>query len=131
ALISFRKNEDEFQFSGRIPLADDEPEGALTKAISDSNAAITLDRYVSSNAAGFGFFRQAPPATFSDSLPDTSRTDSRLMQDQELYSSIAQNIAHRFALVLYAESGFMTEGEQLYLRELSDAEGFKAALATL
>src|SRR5699024_9606390 len=131
ALLSLKKHEDEFQFSGTIPLTDDNPEGALTKAVTGANAAIMLDKYISSNAAGFGLFRQDPPEAFSGPLPDTTSTDRHLMQEEELYSSIAQQTGNRFALVLYAESGFMTEGEELYLRELSDAQGFTSTLAEL
>src|SRR5699024_4579343 len=50
ALHSLKKHEDEFPFSGTIPLADDSPDGALTKALSSPNAAIMLDKYISSNA---------------------------------------------------------------------------------
>lgn len=130
-LIDLQQTDEEFQFEGHILLSEDQSEGALTKAITGSNATIKLDKYISSDAAGFGLYRQPPLKELPGELPDTTQADSILLQKEALYSSIAAKVGNRFGLALYAQSGFMTEGEVLYLRELSDVDGFRSILSKL
>src|SRR5699024_12066728 len=46
-LIDLQQTDEEFQFECHILLSEDQSEGALTKAITDSNAIIKLDKYIS------------------------------------------------------------------------------------
>lgn len=131
ALLSFNHKQNNFRFNGTIPLNSSEEKNALLQTLADTNAAITLDKYISSNAAGFGLFRQTPRSTFSGSLPDTSRVDQKLLTQEQEYASIAQHVGKKLAMVLYAESGFLTEGEQLFLRKLEDTGALKSRLSQL
>lgn len=131
ALLSLSHDQNNFQFTGTIPLNTEEDQTPLIAALTDTNATITLDKYISSNAAGFGIFRQTPATTFSGSLPDTSRVDKRFLAQQNEYASIAQHVGKRLALVLYAESGFLTEGEQLFLRKLENTDAVQNGLSQL
>lgn len=121
----------EFHLSGTIPLSQEEVPSDLVAAFSSGNAPISLDRYISSNATAFGLFRLparlAPPA----SLPDTTRLDSMLMQNRVRYSSLAKTLSQEFGLVLYAESGFLSTGEHLFLRKVSDPSALRKRLDAL
>jgi hypothetical protein len=121
-----------YQFSSTIPLSD-EPKSNFVNILSGSNAPITLDRYISSNAAAFGLFRQAPYTSLPDSFAhaDTSQTDSLFINQESRYTNIAQHLDSSFALVMYAESGFLTQGEHLFVRKLSNVSGFKNELDKL
>ncbi|SHF03568.1 Outer membrane protein assembly factor BamB, contains PQQ-like beta-propeller repeat [Fodinibius roseus] len=120
----------EFRFSGTIPLNNEE-KSVLVEAVSSENAPITLDRYISSSAAAFGLFRKTPPAELPPSLSDTTRVDSMLIDQQDRYTAISQHLDKEFALVTYAESGFLATGEHLFLRKLANPQAFKKELDQL
>lgn len=136
ALLSLtQEGEDQkqtYQFSGKISLSD-EPKSNLVHILSGSNASITLDRYISSNAAAFGLFRETPATSLPDSFAyaDTSQTDSLFINQESRYTDIAQHLDSPFALAMYAESGFLTNGEHLFIRKLSNVSGFKNELDNL
>jgi len=116
--------------SGSISMADS-PKSNLVSAFSEVNAPIQLDRYISSNAAGFILFRLTPRLAPPVSIPDTSRLDSVLIEDRIRYSKFAKSMDSPFALVLYAESGFLSTGEHLILRKLKDRPVFEQQLNQL
>lgn len=120
----------EFQFSGTIPLTGDE-KSTMVDAISNENAPLTLDQYVSSSAAAFGIFRKLPPPELPESLSDTLRVDSMLIDQQDRYTDIAEHLDREFALVMYAESGFLSTGEHLFLRKLANPSAFEDELNKL
>lgn len=115
------------KFSGSIPLSEEMPSD-LVAAISNVNAPISLDRYISSNAAAFGLFRLSPRLAPPTSLPDTSRVDSLLLSDESEYTTLAKTLDPEFSLVTYAESGFLTTGEHLFLRKVDDPATFRRQL---
>lgn len=119
-----------FQLSGTIPLNDEVP-SELVASLSSGNDPITLDRYISANAAAFGLFRLAPRQAPPTSLPDTTRLDSVLMNDNMQYTNLAQTLDREFSLVMYAQSGFLSTGEHLFLRKVSDASALRQELASL
>jgi len=120
----------EFQFSGTIALNDSTP-STLVSAFSSSNAPISLDRYISSNAAAFGLFRTPPRLAAPTSVPDTTQLDSVLMKDATLYSDLSKSLSPEFSLVMYAESGFLSTGEHLFLRKASSISKIRRELASL
>lgn len=120
----------DWQFTGTINLAEKIPSN-LVASISSSNAPLTLDRYISSNAAAFGIFRQQPRMAPPTSLPDTTRLDAFLMNDKIGYSNIAETLAKEFALVLYSESGFLSTGEHLFLRKITNPSSLRDELSQL
>ncbi|HEX6981136.1 MAG TPA: VCBS repeat-containing protein [Balneolaceae bacterium] len=120
----------EFRFTGTIALTDSIPSN-LVAAFSGSNAPITLDRYISSNAAAFGIFRREPRMAPPTALTDTTPLDTFLMNNKVQYADIAKTLNKEFALVLYAESGFLSTGEHLFLRKVSDISTLRSELANL
>lgn len=117
-------------FQGTIPLTD-EPPSELVASVSQENAPLELDRYISSNAAGFGIFRLQPRLAPPSSLPDTTQLDEELMNDKVKYSKFAKSLGNRFALVMYSESGFLSTGEHLFIREVTDRNTFQQQLNIL
>ncbi len=117
-------------FRGTIPLTA-EPASELVASLSHQNAPIELDRYISSNAAAFGIFRLEPRLAPPASLPDTTMLDEQLMNDKVRYSKFAKSLGNRFALVMYSESGFLSTGEHLFIRQLTDRNALQEQLNTL
>lgn len=120
----------ELEFTGNIPLTD-EPTSELVAALSTVNSPLTLDRYISSNASSFAIFRLSPRLAPPSTIPDTTRLDSLLLKDIVHYAHIARALNPEFALVTYAESGFLSTGEHLYLRRLKDRNAFLELLNEL
>lgn len=134
AVLSLTETEQEEQrhlsFTGTIPLAQT-GRSDLVSAVSEANAPVGLDRYISSNAAAFGIFRLSPRLAPPVSVPDTSALDKELMTDKVRYGAIARSLDAPFALVLYAESGFLSTGEHLFLRKLSEVSAFRNEMNVL
>lgn len=134
ALLKVRQREEEDIsgqiFEGSVPLSN-EPASDLIASLSNENASLELDRYISSNAAAFGIFRLAPTLAPPRSVPDTTQLDEVLMEDKVRYSKFAESLGSRFSLVMYAESGFLSTGEHLFLREVTDRSALQAQLNSL
>ncbi len=118
------------QLSGEIGLSDEE-KSSLTALISEHNKALTLDEYISSNAAAFGIFHTKSPSEFPGSLPDTTATDSYLMNNTGEFARLAETLNSELAMVMYAESGYLSEGEYVFIRRLNDADSFRRQLEAL
>jgi hypothetical protein len=118
------------ELSGSVPLNKKIPSD-LVAAVSSTDAPIVLDRYISSNAAAAGLFRLEPRKVPPTSLTDTTRLDSVLIDDQIAYSDIAKTLDPEFSLVMYAQSGFLSTGEHLFLRKVSDVPALRRALNAL
>lgn len=120
----------EIRFSGTIPL-DEEITNELVAAFSSENAPISLDRYISSNAAAFGLFRLSPRLTPPTTLTDSTRLDSVLINNQQRYATLAKSLLPEFSLVTYAKSGFLSTGEHLFIRKVSDPAALRQELRNL
>src|SRR5699024_1014777 len=105
-----------FQLTGQISL---HPKKAsqLIGAVSYANSPLVLDQYISSDAAGFAALRHSP-ASFPKTLPDTTGTDSTLLQQKDLYKKLASTIDIEFAVEMFAHSGFQSTSEHLFIRKL-------------
>lgn len=107
-------------FNGTIPLNKDKKTN-LISSISSENDDISLDRYISSNAASFAILRQPALSQVPDSVHDATPLDSLLLNDTELFRNITGALDPEFSVVMFAESGFLSVGENLFIRHLSDA----------
>lgn len=132
--VTSRGNEDEqvkgHIFEGTVPLTR-EPPSELVASLSEENAPLELDRYISSNAAAFGIFRLTPSLVPPASLPDTTQLDAILVGDKVRYSKFAKALGPQFALVMYSESGFLSTGEHLFVRKVTDRSALQAELNSL
>ena len=119
-----------FELSGTIQLKDT-VHAELMDALTSSNAPISLDRYIASNAAAFSLLR-LPPSLVPE-LPDfnPSSLDSLLISDSELFRDLALALSDEFGVVAFPESGLLANGEFLFLRKLENANAFKNTIDQL
>lgn len=125
-----KQQEREVQLQGTIRLGEQSPSD-IVAAFSYKNSPITLDRYISSNAAAFGLFRLSPRLVPPASLADTSRLDSLFLENTPRYRGLAQTLDPEFALVTYAQSGFLSTGEHLFIRKVADPATLRKQLEQL
>lgn len=121
---------DNVQLSGRIELQDNR--SVLVDAFSYENSPITLDRHLTSNAAGFAILR-LPPASVPVEPADGIITplDSLLLNDLDTYQGLANTLSSEFAFEVFPESGLLETGEFLFMRKLSDRSEFRNQLNEL
>lgn len=120
----------EFGMTGRIPLTS-EPPTEMVSAISSANAPVSLDGYISSNAAAFALLRMEPRLAPPTSVPDTSTLDQELMDDKVRYARLAKTLSMEFGMVMFTESGFLSTGEHLFLRKVNDVSALREQLRDL
>ncbi|MDZ7771364.1 MAG: PQQ-binding-like beta-propeller repeat protein [Balneolaceae bacterium] len=119
------------RFSASMDLTGGGGRSELVSALSTENRPLLLDRYISSDAAAFGIFRLEPPSSPPDTLSDPTPLDSALVTDPGLYPLLAQSMSPEFAMVMYAESGYESVGEHLFLRRLANPGQFRQQLQRL
>lgn len=132
--VSFTQNaneqETQVQLSGTIPLSGD-AKSPLVSTISNAAGPITLDQYISSNAAAYGIFQSPPPNLPTEAIPDTTDADDFLLNNPEEYDQFAGALGSEFAIVMYTQSGFLSTGEHLFIRKVSDSAGLRNELEQL
>lgn len=121
--------EKQFSLTGDVPLTDERSN--LIASISHANKAITLDEYISSNAAAFAIFHNEPLSALPQTLPDTSAADQYLLDNAAAVEDISSTLGTEFGMVMYAESGFLSTGEYLFVRKLTDPEALRNQLEML
>lgn len=121
---------DNVHLSGRIQLQDNR--SVLVDAFSYENSPITLDRHITSNAAGFAILR-LPPASVPVEPTDGIITplDSLLLNDLDTYQELANKLSSEFAFEAFPESGLLETGEFLFMRKVNDRTGFRNQLNAL
>ncbi len=118
------------RLSGEIPLEDAGLAGFMSSFAAEP-ASFDLDRYIPADAAFFTIFHQDPAAGSLEEPNRSERLDSLLLSDSELTGNIRQTLAHPTAFVAFEASGFLSVGEHMYLRRLSDPAGFSSILRDL
>jgi len=96
---------------------------ALVRALSGTPAEVTLDRYISSDAAAFAVMHSLPNDN-AENAEVTSRLDSLLVADQSTYAELFNNLLPEFAFVAYPSSSFAGFGEYLFIRKIEDSRAF-------
>lgn len=117
--------------SGEMRIAPEDSATALVDALRSQNRPLVLDRYISSDAAAYGIFRQPPPSAPGGSPAGATPLDSTLVNNPAIYGTLSGALDSEFAMVMYAESGFESVGEHLFLRRMSDPAAFRKALDRL
>lgn len=116
-----------FNFSGALSL-NDTTTSTLIQALTTSNKAITLDRFIASNAAAFGIFRLPTRYTPTKTKESPSSIDSILLSNSDLYRNLSLTVDEEFAVVSFPESGLLASGEYLYLRKLKSLNAFRKSI---
>lgn len=120
--IEDEENEKDLLISGWQNV-DKDSSSALVRALSGTPAEVTLDRYISSDAAAFSVMH-ALPATKPSADEVTSRMDSLLAADEAIYNEIYNILLPEFAFVAYPSSSFAGFGEYLFIRKIEDSRAF-------
>ncbi|HCD50795.1 MAG TPA: hypothetical protein DEQ34_00005, partial [Balneolaceae bacterium] len=116
----------DFRFETTIDLRDT-TRSTLVQAFSSENKAITLDRYIATSASAFAIMNLKPYYT-PDTSGATTRLDSVLISDSQLYHDLSLSMNDEFAFVSFPESGLLSTGEFLYLRKLESKAAFESKL---
>lgn len=111
------------EMSGTVPI-DSAGLSNLTKALSTKNAPITLDKYIPADAAAFAIFHEPAQVIVSDSLKPMSALDSLLIAHPEDIQNLSTNIDPEFSFVAFDPGGYLSIGENLFIRKLSDPDAF-------
>lgn len=123
-------NSKQLQFMGEIGLSGNS-KNSLIKAVSSEPKPITLDEYISSNAAAFGIFHVPRSEEVNTTIPDTTSVDAFLLNNETEYIEMARMLGSELGLVAYTESGFLSAGEHLFIRKATDTEGLRNKLEDL
>lgn len=123
-------NGKQLQFTGEVGLSE-QPKSSLIRAVSSEAKPITLDEYISSNAAAFGIFHVPFSEEMNTTIPDTTSADAFLLNNETEYIEISRMLGSELGLVAYTESGFLSAGEHLFIRKATDTEGLRAKLEDL
>ncbi len=113
----------DIRLSGEIPLEDTGLSGFMSSFAAEP-ASFDLDRYIPNDAAFFTVFHQEPGSATLDGMRQAGRLDSLLLSDSGMVENIRQLLAPATAFVTFEASGFLSVGEHMYLRRLSDPSGF-------
>src|SRR5690625_13894 len=119
-----------WRLQGEMPLEEDlSPCTTLFRSPADE---MILDRYISTNASAFSIFRLEPrriPAPEPDG--PIGELDQYLDRNSELYSLLSSSLESEVAFAAFAESGFMSSSEVLFLRRLSDPGALRRVMNQL
>ncbi len=122
--------QNQYSLKGKITLSDTS-RSVLIDAVSSSNKPITLDRYIAGNAAAFGIFRLPPKTIPSRPEGRVSGLDTYLLNNNDVYRSIAASLDDEFGFESFSESGLSSTGEFLFMRKLKSASSLRNILDNL
>ncbi len=115
--------------SGKVPVTD--TKSTLVEAISFKNAPLSLDEYISFDAAAFAFFRLPPVDQFPETLIDTTSVDSFFIRNKGQYQQIANTLNEELAVVFFTESGFRSVNEHAFIRKVKNPNQLRELLDEL
>lgn len=116
--------------TGSIPITADE-QSRFVSAFSSDPADSDLDRYIPTDAAFFTVFHNNAADSPPSNAEIISPLDSMLTEDTERYQEIAQTLATSTAFAAFEPSGFLSSGEQIFLRRLENTAAFDRILDEL
>jgi hypothetical protein len=114
-----------WKLTGEMPVSDNP--SPLIRGISSTSRDLQLDRFISINAAAFSIFQLEPRMVPADDEP-SGDLDLYLSENTDRYREIASTVDTETAFVAFAESGFMSSSEFLFLRMLDNPAQFRSIL---
>ncbi len=105
--------------SGILPVNPNES-SVLVESVTTRNEPFELDSHIPDQAAGYGIFHQSPSLAPPKSIPHPGRLDSLLLNNASLYQRIARSLHSEFAITMFSESGYLSEGEHFFMRRVSN-----------
>jgi len=122
-------NDVAWQLSGIMPL--ESQTSTLMRSVSSISRTFILDRYISSNASAFSIQYLQPRLVPSQDAEPVTETDIYLSQNLDAYRNIATTLGSEVAFAAFAESGFLSTSEYMFLRHVRDAAGLRRAMNAL
>ncbi len=113
-----------------VPLGPDSTQTALIRALSGKPRHFELLRYIPSDAAAFALM-QAPEAMRADTISHPTAFDSLLQAQPALYQQFKNTLDPEWAFVTFDPGGFLSVGENIFIRRLKDASSFEDLLSNL
>lgn len=110
---------------------DHDAAGTLVNAVTSQNAAISLGKYISFDAAAYALLRLPPLSEFPKTIADTTSADSFFISHKDIYQKIGQTLGNEFAMVMFAKSGFRSINEHAFIRKIAQPEQLMALLSDL
>ncbi len=104
---------------------------SLLHSVSYPARSINLDRYLSTQIAAVSIFHLEPAQSTDPDIEPESELDHYLMEEVSLFRDIASTLSSETAYAAYAESGFMSSSEFLFLRRLDNPSQLQGLLDRL
>ncbi len=120
----------ERSLSATIPLSGDASSPFLNTFTSEPES-FDLDRYIPSDAAFFSVYHQDTNVPDIDETEPVGPLDTLLRNDPDRIGEISGTLSRTTAFATFEASGFLSEGEHMYLRRLEDNSGFSRILSEL
>ena len=111
---------------GSMTLSDS-VSGKLTRRLTGRGAPLTLDRYISNNAAVYSILR-IPTDPSEGSAPDELFQDSLFVQKPQLKEDLLRSPGSEIAFVGLSESGFQAGSEEIFIRSLQNPSALRRVL---
>lgn len=119
-------------FNGTVPVAPDSALSSLARTVSRPPKHFQLTRYIPSDAAAFALMEDPDVSeTVPDSMKNATRLDSLFETHPEIYNQFKKALDPEWAFVTFDPGGFLSIGENLFIRRLNDASSFQAQLTNL
>jgi len=118
-----------WNLNGTLPISDDP--STLLRGIRSPAKPLSLDKYISANAASFSILQISPPAAPVSNKDANFEADRFLTANPEIWQTIASSLNRELAFVTFAESGAESSSEFMFLRKLDDSSALQAQLETL
>ncbi len=123
-------NNKKITLRGTVPLGPDSVQSSLIRSLSQPPHHFQLSRYIPADAASFSLM-QAPQTTMPDSVAEPTRLDSLLEAQSNTYNQIKTALDPEWAFITFDPGGFLSVGENLFIRRLDDAGTFQSRLNNL
>ncbi len=117
---------------GIVPVAPDSALSPLARSFAGAPHKFQLSRYIPSDAASFALMQDPGiSSTELDTITASTRLDSLFKSQHDLYNHIEQTLDPEWAFVTFDPGGFLSIGENLFIRRLKDAGEFENQLSHL
>lgn len=121
--------EGNWSLNGTLPISEDP--STLLRGIRSPAKRLSLDKYISANAASFSILQISPPAAPVTTGDSDIEADRFLTENPDIWQNIASSLNSELAFVTFAESGAESSSEYMFLRKLDDPSALQAQLKDL
>ncbi|MEX2601895.1 MAG: hypothetical protein WD355_09620 [Balneolaceae bacterium] len=119
----------QWQLTGSMQIS--EQPSTLIRAAASPSRPFELDQYIPANSAAFAILSLEPRMVPPDSLEPVTELDRYLSGRPEEYREIAASLGDEIAFAAFAESGFLSDSEFLFLRKAEQPDELRSHLERL